>query len=205
MPTTVKTWLAVAVTTLVVWSLVSCNGFFVDPQIVSITVNPATPSIILGQTQQFTAVATFDDGSRKTLTSAGWNSSNPTVLTINSSGLAKAVGAGTATVTASSGTGSGSTTATVLTSALTSITVTPANQSFSKAAQPTVQYKAEGTFADGSTQDITSTVSWTSSNQGVATISNTGLATLVASGTTTITATQTSSNISGATTLTVTP
>src|SRR5262249_13316191 len=54
---------------------------------------------------------------------------------------------------------------------------------------------------DHSTQDLTSTAGWTSSDVTVATVSSTGLVIAVASGTTTVTAT--SGGINGSTTVTV--
>jgi hypothetical protein len=84
---------------------------------------------------------------------------------------------------------------------LTSIAVTPANPSV--IAGSTQQFKATGTYSDNSTQDITSQVSWSSSNTAVATINSAGLASGIAGGSTTITATQAS--VSGSTTLTVQP
>jgi hypothetical protein len=84
---------------------------------------------------------------------------------------------------------------------LTSIAVTPANPSIK--AGSTQQFKATGTYSDNSTQDITSQVSWSSSNTAVATINGAGLASGIAGGSTTITATQTS--VSGSTSLTVQP
>ena len=57
----------------------------------------------------------------------------------------------------------------------------------------TVAFTAAGTFSDGSTKDLTSEVTWTSSSAGVATIasggSSSGIATGVAGGTASITAT----------------
>jgi hypothetical protein len=68
------------------------------------------------------------------------------------------------------------------------------------------QFIATGTFSDNSTQDITTSVTWSSSNTSVATISNTagsnGLAAAVGSGSATITAT--SGSIFGSTTVIVT-
>jgi uncharacterized protein YjdB len=65
---------------------------------------------------------------------------------------------------------------------------------------------ATGTFSDGSTQDITTQATWTSSNRTVAVISNAlgneGLVTALAAGTTTLTATF--NGVSGSTGLTVT-
>ncbi len=73
---------------------------------------------------------------------------------------------------------------------LTSIAVTAAASSITVGA--TDQFTATGTYSDGSTQNITSSVTWTSSNTGVATITTggatPGLATGVAAGTTNITA-----------------
>ncbi len=82
---------------------------------------------------------------------------------------------------------------------LQSISVTPANGFV--APDDMRQFTATGSFDDGSTQDITSTVTWSSSDSAVATISTDGLVTGVADGNTQITAT--SGAISGSTTLTV--
>lgn len=81
---------------------------------------------------------------------------------------------------------------------LASIAVTPANASIAKGA--TQQYTATGTYSDGSTQNLTTSASWVSTNTGTATISK-GLADGVAAGSTTIQAT--SGSISGSTGLTV--
>ena len=84
---------------------------------------------------------------------------------------------------------------------LNSITVTPANPAI--ASGSTQQFVATGTFSDNSTQNISSQVTWSSSNGGVATINSTGLATGVAGGSSTIKATQ--GSVNGSTTLTVQP
>jgi hypothetical protein len=87
---------------------------------------------------------------------------------------------------------------------LLSIAVTPANPSV--VAGTTEQFHATGTFTGGRTQDVTKTVSWTSSAASVATISNAsgtqGLASALAAGTTTIQASH--GSIKGTTVLTVT-
>ena len=82
---------------------------------------------------------------------------------------------------------------------LTSIAVTPANPTVLTGA--TQQFTATGTYSDGSTQNITSQVSWNSSTSAVATINASGLASGVSAGSTTISATQ--SGVTGLTTLTV--
>ena len=77
---------------------------------------------------------------------------------------------------------------------LTAISITPANQSLRVGT--TRQLTATGNYSDGSTQNLTASVVWTSST-GI-TVSNTGLVTAAAIGSSTITAT------SGATTGTTT-
>jgi len=84
----------------------SCNGFFVDPTLTSLAITPATPTISAhapGNTQQFSAVGVFNDGSSGS-TPVSWSSSEATtVASINSStGLATAIAAGTTTITATS-------------------------------------------------------------------------------------------------------
>jgi len=82
--------------------------------------------------------------------------------------------------------------------------ITPANPSIAIGA--TQQFTATGTYSDGSTQNLTTAVTWSSSSTGVAAISNAagsnGLATSVGAGSTTIKAI--SGSISGTTTLAVT-
>ncbi|MBI5846562.1 MAG: Ig-like domain-containing protein [Nitrospirae bacterium] len=84
--------------------------------LVSIIVTPASPSITVGNTQQFTATGTYSDNSSKTLTqSATWVSSNTAIATIDAAGLVSAQSAGVTTITATSGIIAGSTTLTVTT------------------------------------------------------------------------------------------
>jgi hypothetical protein len=85
--------------------------------------------------------------------------------------------------------------------ALQTIAVTPSTPSIGVGA--TQAFTAMGTYADGSTQNLTSQVTWTSGSPGVATVSAAGVATAVSAGTATITATL--GAVSGNTTLTVTP
>jgi uncharacterized repeat protein (TIGR03803 family) len=67
---------------------------------------------------------------------------------------------------------------------LSSIAVAPVNSVLAVGA--TEQFTAFGTYSDGSVQNITSSVTWTSSKTSVATIAPGGLTTAVAAGTTTI-------------------
>jgi hypothetical protein len=84
----------------------------------SLLVLPATPTAAGGTTVQFQAIGTYSDNSTQDLSNqVTWNSTNTTVATINSTGLAAVVGAGITTISATSGLLSASTTLTALGSA----------------------------------------------------------------------------------------
>ena len=82
--------------------------------LVSITVTPVNPTISVGNQQQFTATGNYSDGSHQNLTnSVVWTSTNNSVATINSIGLATGVAAGNTTIEAALGSIYGSTGLTV--------------------------------------------------------------------------------------------
>ena len=178
--------------------------------LVSIEVTPTNPSIALGTGKQFTATGTFTDGTTQNLTAAlTWSSADTAIATINTSGLVASVAVGATTITATDpGTNiNGTTQLTVTPAELVLIAVTPTNPQVALGLNQ--QFIATGTFTDGTTQDLTTSVTWSSSDTNIATISNAlgseGLTTSVSEGATTITATDTVTTVSGLTTLTVTP
>ncbi len=173
-----------------------------NPSLTTITVTPATASIVAGTgSQQYAARCTYSNGTSSNCTSSViWSSSNTAVATISSAGLASGVAAGTATINAVSGSVTGSSALTVISSTLTGITVTPTTASITQDA--TQQYAAMCTYSNSTNSDCTGTVTWSSSNTAAATISGSGLASGVAAGTATIKAA--SGSITGSGTLTVT-
>jgi uncharacterized protein YjdB len=171
-------------------------------QLVSLTVTPATLAIAADQQQQFTAIASYKDGSTRDLSSSvTWTLSAPAVATISGTGLATAHATGITTVRATSGSTSGSANVIINMHSLVSIAVTPTNPSIAAGQQQ--QFTATGTYSDGSHQNITNSVTWSSGATAIATINGTGLATSVAVGTTVIKAK--CGSINGSTSLTVTP
>ena len=171
----------------------------VPAQLTSITISPATVSIAAGTEQQFTATGNFDDGSTQVLTSLQWSSSATSVLTVDANGLGLGVAPGTSTVTATSGSIAATASVTVTNATLVSLQIAPNNSSMPAGAVK--QFSAIGTFSDNSTQDLTQSVLWTTSNPTVATINNVGTVNSLITGSTTITAT--SGAVSRSTTLTV--
>lgn len=80
----------------------------------SVTVTPTAASLQTGDSQQFAATAKFANGSTANVTStATWHSSNMSVASVDSSGLATAVAAGAVTISATVSGVSGSTPLTV--------------------------------------------------------------------------------------------
>jgi hypothetical protein len=115
---------------------VSCTGFFVNPTVSTITIDPPTPSVSVAANLQLTAAATYSDGSTGTLTGGTsctgstvcWSSSDSTVATITTGGSLTGVATGTTTITAASGSITGTTTATVV-ETVSSMTITPTSDS----------------------------------------------------------------------------
>ena len=165
--------------------------------LVSIGVTPGAPSIALGTSEQFTATGIYTDNSTQDLTTAAaWVSSSASVASIGnaagSNGLAVSLSAGSTTITAVVGSvTSGPVMLTVTAATLVSIAITPAAPSIALGTQQ--QLTATGSFADNSTQDVTTQVAWVSDDAGVASISNAsgtqGLASSVATGAANISAT----------------
>ena len=164
----------------------------------SLAMSPSAPRIAAGISQRFTATATMSDGSAQDLgAEVAWSSSNTAVATVDANGVASGVAAGTATITASCslaslcGHLSASQPLAVTAATLDAIAVTPASATAPIGA--TKFFKATGTYSDGSTLDLTTSVRWASSTTSIATVSNDkgdeGEAKAVAAGTTQITAT----------------
>jgi len=184
--------------------------------LVSIVVTPAAFTIAAGTSQQFVATGFFTDASRQDLTeTAAWSSATAAAATISNvagaKGLAKGVAVGSSVITASVGaTNPVTATATLTVSAalLQSIAINPAAPTV--ALGTTLTLGATGTYSDGSKQDLTASVTWSSATTTIATIANAagsnGKVTPIAKGTSVITATQTiatNQTVTGTATLTV--
>lgn len=169
--------------------------------LVAIDIEPENPTIAKDFTVQFTAIGIFSDGTTQDITSrVKWTSSNSSVATISSKGLATGISAGTTEIKASLLGITDSVTLTVTNATLVSIDVTPVDPVLAK--DFTLQFTAEGIFSDNTTEDLTHEVTWSSSDSSVATISQDGIATGLAAGTTQIEAA--THGVTGLTTLRVT-
>src|SRR5262249_43519483 len=143
-----------------------------------------------GTSTQFMATGTFSDGSTQNLTNtATWASSSTATVNITAAGLATGAGVGSSNVTATqNGITSNTVALTVTAATLQSIATTPPKPANPKGTS--LQPTATGTFSDGSTQNLTSSATWSSSTHAAVSISAGGLATGAAIGSSNITATQ---------------
>jgi len=156
---------------------------------VSIAVTPVNLSIAAGTSQQYQATVTYSDNSTGNVTAlAAWQSTTTSaVMSTTTPGLATGQAPGLTLITATFGGLVGSTQLTVTTATLSAIQVTPSNAS--SVVATTRQFTATGTYTDNSTQDLTATATWASSDNAIATIAAGGVATAVLAGSTMISAT----------------
>jgi mono/diheme cytochrome c family protein len=172
------------------------------PVLVSIAVTPASPTLFVNDTQQFTATGTYSDSSTANITGAvTWDSGTPAVLDLTAGGLGTALSGGTSVVTATDIATNVMGTTTVTVAALVSIAVTPANPTFFVSQNR--QFTAMGTYSNAQVINITGSVTWTSNNPNVLGMNASGQGTGIAPGTAKAIATDPVSNIAGNTDTTV--
>ena len=170
----------------------------VVPVLTSIAVTPGSAEVVAGTAQQFTATGNYNNGTQANLTATvAWGSSNPVVASISASGLAATATPGQITVTASLGPIAGTAQLVVDPATLTSITVTPGIRFVGVGSNR--QFTATGSFTDGTSKNLTSSVIWTSTNPLYATVDSFGLATSTGGGAANIVAT--AGTVSGFSTL----
>ena len=152
--------------------------------LLSIAVTPASPTIVVGTNQQFTATGTYSDASTLDITaSVTWNSATTATATINASGLATSVAAGTSNITAALG---------GVTSPADLLTVTPVNGQLPQTitfTQPPDIPMGGGAVTLTATASSNLPVSFASTTPAICTVTNAAV-TPVAVGSCTIQATQ---------------
>lgn len=169
-------------------AILSCGGDSTGPTTggAQIIVTPSKDSLALGATVALTATVTDAAGKPVSGASVFWNTENAAVATVSGSGVVVGVGLGTVRIAASSGGKSGFATITVIPPGVASVSVTPAGPTIKVG--ETVHLVAQTFDASGAV--LTGrTVTWSSSNTGVATVDNTGVVTGVSTGASIITAT----------------
>ena len=157
---------------------VKVNNVEVD----SIKLNNSSYSMHIGDTKVLVATISPSDATNKNVT---WISSDNSIATVSNTGVVTGIKAGTVTITATSNNGKSATCAFTITPKIIDVISISLN-------------KTEASIIAGSTVSLTPTVSpseatnkkvtWTSSDNSIATVSNTGVVTGIKAGTVTITA-----------------
>ena len=158
-----------------------CTGVQVTPG--------ASTTFVGGPVVAYTATASFSDlTSADVTTQATWASSDPTIATINGQGQATALTTGSVQITATyQGLTSAAAMMAVGPAAVVALEVLPPSATIAKGTNQAFQ--ALATLSDGNKVDLSSSVSWQSSNLALATISSAGIASGLLPGAVTLTAT----------------
>ena len=170
----------------------------------SVTVTPATGSVVTGRTAQLSATPRDASGSALTGRTVSWSSGNTAIASVTGQGLVTGIAAGgPVTITATSEGISGTAAITVSNVPVANVAVAPPAATVIVGA--TTQLAA--TTTDAANNVLTGrTIGWTSSNVALATVSTSGLVTGVAAGgPVTITATSEGVSASAAVTVTLAP
>ncbi len=147
----------------------------------SITLDKSSLELNEGETATLVATVKPDNATNKTVT---WSSSRTSVATVDANGKVTAVAEGTATITAQAGDKTATCTVTVKKNvvAVESVTIDKSSLELTEGETATLVATVK---PDNATNK---TVTWSSSNQSVATVDQNGTVTAVAEGNTTITA-----------------
>ena len=158
----------------------TCAVTVVATPVESVTLNQTTASLRVGQTVTLTATVQPEDATDKTVT---WSSSNEAVATVDAEGKVTAKALGKAVITASCGDASATCAVTVVATPVESVTLNQTTASLRVGQTVTLTATVQP-------EDATDkTVTWSSSNEAVATVDAEGKVTAMALGEAVITAT----------------
>ncbi len=153
--------------------------------VASVTVMPASATVLVNATVQLTATMRDASGAVLSGRAVTWETSDAGVATVSATGLVRGIVAGQATITARSEGQAGSAIVTVQIPPVATVTVTPVSPSISVGG--TVQMTA--TLRDASGAVLTGrTITWETTAAGVAGVGASGLVSGLAAGQATITA-----------------
>ncbi len=140
----------------------------------SIAVTPSVLSLAKGSSADVNVFAIFSDKSKQDVSAqVEWSNTNNQVASIENNAVSvTAITEGFTTLSASLSGQSADLSVTVTNAELVSLALSPINESIPLGRSQ--QFTAQGTYTDGSVQDLTSQVTWLSSSESTALISNTG-------------------------------
>jgi uncharacterized protein YjdB len=154
--------------------------------LLNLRISPASVTLAIASSQQLSVTGTYTDDSVEGVDSLlTWESSEPNIASISTSGVILAVSAGTMSVTASLQGVSEAIQVTVLPN-LVSLTINDLSSSLK--VSDTFQLIVTGTYSDASTQNVSSSATWAVADAAILNISSAGLVTALSEGSTIVTA-----------------
>ena len=178
----------------------------VRTQVASVEVSPDSTTLIsIGDTESLTAVTKDANGNAISGATITWSSSDETVATVSSDGLVTAIEEGTATITATAskdGVSAEGTASVTVRQRVARVEMSPDSTTL-RSIDDTVQLSATATDANGNAISG-ATITWSSSDETVATVSSAGLVTAIGDGTATIRAAASKDGVSAEGTASVT-
>lgn len=152
----------------------------VSGRIVSLSIVPSMATMSEGQSVDYHAIATYSNGTIKEVTDhVKWVSSKKRIASIGHTGKAVGLNEGSTRIRASFKKITSQAELTV-SGKIASIQIFPTKGQLEQGV--TRQYRAQAVYVDGSSQDITSQVHWSSSKRDVACIDSDGMATGIEKG-----------------------
>ena len=147
-----------------------------------LTVTPSSALLPFGGSTKLRAIASYADGTTVDVTaSAVWLTGDPSVAMV-SGGVVNAVRPGTTSVTANFGGFSASATISVTSVTIAAITISPDPVVIALGTK--LPLRATATLSDGSTADVTASVTWSIDDPAVASIDTSGIAASLSPGAT---------------------
>ena len=149
----------------------------------SIAITPQDSIIKQGEIQQYELIAYYPNGESSEITSgANWSSSDPSVASIESNGLAKVLSANGKTIISATYEGASAQTelratdSSITASSITAISIQ--QQGLILATGKTQKYTVIAQYSNGESSIITSAKNWSSSAEAIATITQDGVVTV---------------------------
>ena len=172
--------------------------------VISVEISPDPLNLPVGTMKQLVAVATFDDNTKKDVTSqATFQLDSGSSVTISPGGLVKGISQGAARVSASFESLSGH--IDVVVGPIVADHLVISTGDYTTAQQQVAFLRAHLFFSDGSSSDVTFDATWSSDNPTVAGVDAVGDVTSLAPGSATITATDSGVSSSFVVTVTTAP
>jgi len=166
---------------------VSADVSVTDAILTALSISPGSVALASGTTEQLQVLGQYSDTSVQVLSSqVNWQSNDNSVAEVSPSGVVKANAVGATSLQASLDGIESTINITVSAATLSSIQITPAVVSLPKGT--TQQVTATGIYSDATTQNLSSQVSWQSSDSSIASISASGLLTAQSVGSVSFTA-----------------